>query len=87
MGMLRRFFEDKEGHIAIIDWPNAPLIVWLLSSLVGKISSGNVGSAAAFIGTTAIFIWASLEIIWGRSMFRRVLGAGIFGIVLWRFFT
>lgn len=80
--MLKKFFEDKEGRVVITQWPNPPLIVWILALLVSKITQDTPSTVFAYISTLAITVWAVIELGWGRSMFRRVLGMVVMAAVL-----
>lgn len=81
--MLKRFFTDKDGRIVIAQWPNPPLIIWIVSVIVGRFTHGTVANVISFIGTAALIIWGILEIISGRSMFRRALGVVVLGLTIW----
>lgn len=76
--LFDRVFRDKEGNIAIWQWPNAPLWIWIITVAVGFVAHGHLKAIASTIGSLALVIWAILEIGWGKSMFRRLLG----GVVL-----
>lgn len=71
-----RFFRDRNGKIVLGQFPNVPLLGWLVFVVAaailpsGILSRGFAGLAGAFL-----FVWAYLEITQGVTMFRRVLGA------------
>jgi len=76
--IIDRIFRDKEGHIVIWQWPNVPLWTWIIATALGFILKNTPKTIASGIGTVALVIWAALEIGWGKSLFRRLVG----GIVL-----
>ena len=70
-----RFFRDKDGHIVIGQFPNAPLFVALFAYLVNMLSTTWVFTVSEVVFVGAIVWWGVLEIWHGDSRFRRVLGA------------
>lgn len=71
-----KFWEDKNGRLAIWQKPNALLIIWAVSVAIQiLLGSGRISDVVRIIGTVSIAIWALLEIISGSSYFRRILGA------------
>lgn len=79
---LDRCFKDKNGRIVIFQRPNAPLITWVVCSVLLRIL-GNPDSLTSTPVLTqvlqafsfgSIFTWAWLEIFQGSSYGRRVLG-------------
>lgn len=73
--IYKKLFFDKNGQFVMAQWPNAPLIVWIIAVIASKfVSSGNVHTALGYISFSALFIWAFLEIFWGVNYFRRNLG-------------
>lgn len=85
---LRKFFEDKNGKLTIIQVPNPPLIAWLAFMVVTKYTSGLISDVFLWLSFLSITIWSSLEIYSGSSMFRRVLGFTVLIFSLYsRFFT
>lgn len=75
MAALRKFFEDKNGHIVLFQMPNAPLITWLVARILQWPLKGRAEFVVWLIGTIAIVIWALLELVKGVTYFRRTLGA------------
>lgn len=71
-------FRDREtGDVVIVQWPNVPLWVFLVASVVRRIGSpsGAAGTALSAVITVSLGIWATLEIGWGANPWRRALGA------------
>lgn len=77
--LLDTFFKDKNGHVVILQTPNLPLIVWFVGTLLAKVIGGAVFSALAFC---ALLFWALIEIGWGSSYFRRVLGLVVLAVII-----
>ncbi|HWT55911.1 MAG TPA: hypothetical protein VN031_02675 [Candidatus Microsaccharimonas sp.] len=77
--LLKAVFADKHGKLVLFQWPNAPLISWGVLLIVAKLVHTNPIHTVANVGSfIAIGIWAVLELCWGATLFRRLLG----GIVL-----
>jgi hypothetical protein len=76
-----KFFKDKDGHIAIIQWPNIPLIGWFVSMLAALfITSPQWHTFLGYLGFGFIFTWAWLEITTG---FRRTAGVVVLLLALY----
>jgi hypothetical protein len=77
-GAVRWFFTDPAtGTLAVAQWPNLPLAVFLAATAVRILTrpEGAAGTAVAVVGGSAIAVWAVLEVVRGDSPFRRLLGA------------
>lgn len=72
---IAQFFKDKHGKIVLFQRPNLPIIGWLVFLAVSKVTTGTVQDVAARAAFGLLTIWALLEIFWGASPFRRLLGA------------
>jgi hypothetical protein len=66
LGWPRRF--------AIVQFPNAPLIIAFLAGEVAKHTHGLGHAYASSITYLALFVWAYLELVDGSNWFRRLLG-------------
>jgi hypothetical protein len=68
---------DRNGGLALAQWPNPALAVWLAAVVVGW--TGILGAARsatlAGIGRGALVVWALDELVRGASPFRKLLGA------------
>lgn len=71
---LKQFVSDKEGNVVLFQSPNVPIIVWVLASLAARFTHGTTRSRFELLAFVAIIVWALLELGWGSSYFRRVLG-------------
>lgn len=77
-------FKDKDGKVVITQKPNLPIMVWFASVVINKFLSGGVVSQfVSTIGTTAIAVWATLEIISGVNLFRRILGSVVLAFIIY----
>ena len=54
----------------LVQFPNPPLMVALLASVVGWFVSGTVQDYATAIGTMGIVVWAYQEAVEGVNLFR-----------------
>ncbi|MFD1846131.1 hypothetical protein [Arthrobacter flavus] len=74
---LRRFFSDRDGNLVIGQFPNIPIIGWLVLMVAAALTPDpGVSAVLAFFSAAFLFTWAYLELAQGDSPFRRVLGAG-----------
>ena len=70
------FRNRKTGRITIVQFPNAPLGIFLVAS-VGRwlLDSGQrLGSGLRVLGTGGLIWWAADEMIRGVNPWRRLLG-------------
>ncbi|HMH31026.1 MAG TPA: hypothetical protein VK534_00940 [Methylomirabilota bacterium] len=78
-----KFWKDKNGKVVAWQWPNLPLWVWIATTGLGFVlPAGGIANAVSLAGKAAIIIWALIEIIWGASYFRRLLGLIVLGLSL-----
>jgi hypothetical protein len=70
------FRNRRTGEITIAQAPNAPLIIWLVATVINLIfdPSGTTGTVLTVIRTGALIIWAGDELIRGVNPFRRMVG-------------
>lgn len=78
MPSIRRFFEDRDGRIVVMQFPNPPLWAWLALRIAAFFAPDRWRDGLSLLATAALFTWAYLEITEGASPFRRTLG----GVVL-----
>jgi hypothetical protein len=72
---LNWFFEGKDGRWVIAQWPNLPISVAVIATLLKNIVPYSMANfVVALIAFGAFFTWSWLEIFDGDSKFRRVLG-------------
>ncbi len=78
-----RFWQDKHGNLAIWQRPNIPLIVWFIAFVLTVIlPDGSLERGISMIAEIAIVIWAIMEVGWGTSYFRRLLGVCILLLII-----
>ncbi len=76
-------FRDRAtGKIVIGQFPNLPLIAWLVATLLAAVTSGQVSTLAGYAATIALVVWAGDELLRGVNPFRRILGATVLAWVL-----
>lgn len=79
----RAFFTNKDGELVLFQRPNVPIIVWFLSMILALVTTNPaIHDRFMLLATIALVTWALMEIIWGDSYFRRVLGAIVLTIVV-----
>jgi len=74
--LARWLFQDDTGKYVIGQPPNLPIYLMLVGFIVSWVASGGIVNTAAdllFFG--AAFTWSYLEIGFGDSKIRRILGA------------
>ncbi len=86
--LASRFFRNRAtGKIVLVQAPNVPLWAFIVATIVRMVAGprGPAATVLAVVGTTALGVWAMMEIGWGVSPFRRTLGAAVLGveIVMW----
>jgi hypothetical protein len=73
--IYKYFFYDKSGNFVLWQFPNVPLLIWLIFRLL---SFFNILSDLNYffdqISTGFLFIWSYLELTQGVNNFRKVLG-------------
>ncbi len=71
-------WKDKNGHVVILQKPNAPLVVWFVSYLFTRLPL-NPSALSVFdrVAFGALFTWAWMEIFSGVNLFRQFLGLTI----------
>jgi len=88
--MANWLFRNRQtGEITIGQTPNAPLIIWLVATLINLIFDphGAIGTALTIVGTGALIVWAGDELLRGVNPFRRALGAVVLVAVVIGFAT
>lgn len=88
MHKFTQIFKDKKGKWAIAAFPNGPLLTWILLMIIGMfVDDVELKKSIELLGSVALFIWAYLEVAYGASTFRRLLGLTIFTGLLLSYFT
>jgi hypothetical protein len=73
--LLDRVFRDSEGAIVLAQFPNPPLIGWILASLLQVVlTTGQIKLGLDIISFGCLFTWAWEELFQGVNYFRRGLG-------------
>ena len=79
---------DRRGRLAVAQWPNAALGVWLAARVLAGAGLTSLDEQTLRgIGTGALVVWALDEVLRGASPFRRVLGTVVLGAQLWALFA
>jgi hypothetical protein len=71
------FRNRQTGEITVVQWPNAALGLFVVTSIVGLVFDPSGGSATALrlVARGALVVWAADELLRGVNPFRRALGA------------
>ncbi|USN96064.1 MAG: hypothetical protein H6797_03225 [Candidatus Nomurabacteria bacterium] len=82
------FFKNKNGEWTIAQFPNFPIIAWLLLYIsLFFIGDSNLKSSVHSLSNAFLFTWAYLEIAMGDSGFRRLLGGVVILSVIYGYFN
>jgi hypothetical protein len=69
------WFRDRDGHLAVGQFPNPALFVWFAAMVLGRFElSGTHATTVDGVGIGALLVWALDEVVRGASPFRRLLG-------------
>lgn len=68
--------------MVIAQWPNIPLALWILATVLARFTHGHVTTALTVVGTLAIVVWAGDEILRGVNPWRRILGTVVLAGVI-----
>lgn len=74
---IERLYKNKRGEISLIQMPNFPLIVWLMTRLalfVIPTQYTHLTNVLTTLSFGALFTWAWLELFKGENYLRQVLG-------------
>jgi hypothetical protein len=80
---LQWWIRDRRGRVVLAQPPNAALSVWLLSTAASWTGLGD-HAALTRVGQGALAVWALDEIVRGASPVRRLMGAVVLPVVVWR---
>lgn len=69
-----RFFRNENNELDLWQAPNAVLVVAMVSAVLQLFTRGNLSEAFGLIFFGSLFAWGWLEIMYGTSRFRQVLG-------------
>ncbi len=85
--ILNAFFRDKHGRLVLGQFPNVPLIGWLLLTVAAHgFPLGTARTGVGYLSEAFLFTWAYLEITQGVTYFRRTLGGVVLVAVLLNYF-
>lgn len=73
--LINWLFITKDGKVVIGQFPNIPIIIWLISLIINYlVSNDKISLVISIVGTLSLVYWALLEITKGLNGFRRLLG-------------
>jgi len=80
------FRSRKTGRITVAQWPNRPLVVWFLASVVMWLGhpQGWLHTVLTVVSSAALALWAADEAWRGVNPFRRLVG---FAALAWLVFS
>jgi hypothetical protein len=82
------WIRDPDGRIVLAQAPNAAIVVWLVSVVVGwtDLLDDSRETVLVHIGQGALIVWGLDELARGASPARRVLGAVVLVVMVVRVF-
>lgn len=83
---LQWWIRDRRGRVVIAQPPNATIGVWLVANAVswGGLVDGDREAVLTRVGQGALAAWALDELARGASPVRRLMGAVVLPVVVWR---
>jgi hypothetical protein len=88
-GCLRRFarwmfINRRTGRVTVAQWPNVALWIFLVASLARQFGQAThpLETALRVLGTVALIVWSSDEIVRGVNPFRRMIGTGVLALTI-----
>lgn len=79
---ILNIFKDTSGNIVIAQRPNPPLMAAITFFILSSITTGQLQSIFHWGFTITLSYWAILEITAGVNLWRRLLGASVFIILV-----
>lgn len=77
------FLKNKQGKLALIQPPNLPLTIFIVSSIIARYSHSSIQvTLFQLVATFSLVCWAYLEISHGDSQFRQVLGLTVMVLLI-----
>ncbi len=73
--MLQSFFKDTHGNLAVIQRPNALIVIWVALQLISLVLLDHPRQGLHTLSFAVLFTWSYLELTQGISPFRKLLGA------------
>jgi hypothetical protein len=76
------FFRTEDGRVVFAEVPNANLIIFMISLILGVVLyPGLLQRTAWIVAFISVIIWSYREMRGGVNRFRRWLGGGVFIMV------
>lgn len=87
-GSLSWWIRDRYGDDALVQRPNPALVVWLTCTALrwSDLLDHRRELVLSGVGQGALVAWALDELVRGASPVRRLLGALVLPVALWRVF-
>jgi hypothetical protein len=83
---LQWWIRDRRGRLVLAQPPNAAIVVWLAASAARwtGLADERHQDALTRVGQGALVVWALDELARGASPARRLMGAVVLPVVVWR---
>ena len=74
---LSNFFKDAQGRVVIVQWPNFPLWIAIVSFILTLLSLPLLNQIGFWGLIVSLLYWSYLEIFYGVNTWRRLLGVAV----------
>ena len=83
---LQWWIRDRRGRVVIAQPPNPAIAVWLLANAASwtGLADGDRQEVLTRVGQGALAVWALDELTRGASPLRRLMGAVVLPVMVWR---
>ena len=78
-----RFFYDSNNNLVLFQWPNITLSLWILFTILAKLSTASMQDTFSLVASISLTIWAIIEVTTGVNYFRRMLGLTILVYIIY----
>jgi hypothetical protein len=78
------FVNRRTGRLTVVQWPNLPLWIFIVASLVVRVShpSGRAHEVWRVLVAVSLLAWSLDELVRGVNPFRRLLGVVVAGVTV-----
>jgi hypothetical protein len=83
---LQWWIRDRRGRVVVAQPPNPAIAVWLLANAASwtGLAGGDRQEVLTRVGQGALAAWALDELTRGASPLRRLMGALVLPVMVWR---
>ncbi len=83
-GLVARFIRNPDtGRVTLVQPPNTAILTWTLAHAVA-LGWHEHEAELRWLGDGALVVWATDELLRGKSPFRRTLGGSVLAYRVWQ---